>query len=410
MEEKKKTPQVRHSRFDGNWETVKLSTIADRITRKNSNMESTLPLTISAQYGLVDQTSFFNSQIAGQNINNYFLLMNGEFAYNKSTSQDYPVGAVKRLDRYDMGVLSTLYILFKPNAEVSSDYLVTYFDSNYWHKEIKLRAAEGARNHGLLNISPDDFFDIDINMPKDIDEQRKIGAFLQKVDLIVSNRRSNLEKLQALRLSMLEKMFPKGDESIPEVRFKGFDGAWKKYPLKDIVQPYADPVLTPSNGYYRLGIRSHGKGTFHSYVAPGMELETAQMHRVAENNLIVNITFAWEHAVAITDQSDSGKLVSHRFPQFKFNENMVPRFFKYAILDDKFRYHLRLASPGGAGRNRVLKVDEMLQYEFWVPSTVEEQKKIADYLEVIDKTINLRKQELQKMLSLKKALLEKMFV
>ena len=157
-----KIPQIRHSRFNGKWETVKLNNIADRITRKNSNMESTLPLTISAQYGLVDQTSFFNSQIAGQNISNYFLLMNGEFAYNKSTSQDYPVGAVKRLDRYDMGVLSTLYILFKPNAEVSSDYLVTYFDSNYWHNEIKLRAAEGARNHGLLNISPADFFDIDI--------------------------------------------------------------------------------------------------------------------------------------------------------------------------------------------------------------------------------------------------------
>ena len=134
------------------------------------------------------------------------------------------------------------------------------------------------------------------------------------------------------------------------------------------------------------------------------------MHRVAENNLIVNITFAWEHAVAITGQADSGKLVSHRFPQFRFNENMIPHFFKYAILDDKFRYHLRLASPGGAGRNRVLKIDEMLQYEFLVPTTVEEQEKIADYLERIDEMIHLRKKELQKLLSLKKALLEKMFV
>lgn len=408
--DEKKIPQIRHSKFDGEWETTKLDNITDRVTRKNSNMESTLPLTISAQYGLVDQTSFFNSQIASQNISNYFLLRNGEFAYNKSTSQDYPVGAVKRLDRYEMGVLSTLYILFKPRSEISSDYLVSYFDSNYWHKEIKLRAAEGARNHGLLNISPGDFFDIDINRPKDINEQQDIGGFLQKIDLVISQRRSNLEKLQTLRLSMLEKMFPKAGETVPEVRFKGFTEEWEKYQLKDIVQPYADPVLTPTDGYFRLGIRSHGKGTFHSFVAPGMELETAQMHRVAENNLIVNITFAWEHAVAITGQADSGKLVSHRFPQFRFNENMIPRFFKYAILDDKFRYHLRLASPGGAGRNRVLKIDEMLQYEFWVPTTVEEQEKIADYLERIDEMIHLRKKELQKLLSLKKALLEKMFV
>lgn len=408
--DEKKIPQIRHSKFDGEWETTKLDNITDRVTRKNSNMESTLPLTISAQYGLVDQTSFFNSQIASQNISNYFLLRNGEFAYNKSTSQDYPVGAVKRLDRYEMGVLSTLYILFKPRYEISSDYLVSYFDSNYWHKEIKLRAAEGARNHGLLNISPSDFFDIDINRPKDINEQQDIGGFLQKIDLVVSQKRSNLEKLQTLRLSMLEKMFPKAGETVPEVRFKGFTEEWERYQLKDIVQPYADPVLTPTDGYFRLGIRSHGKGTFHSFVAPGMELETAQMHRVAENNLIVNITFAWEHAVAITGQADSGKLVSHRFPQFRFNENMIPHFFKYAILDDKFRYHLRLASPGGAGRNRVLKIDEMLQYEFLVPTTVEEQEKIADYLERIDEMIHLRKKELQKLLSLKKALLEKMFV
>lgn len=408
--DEKKIPQIRHSKFDGEWETTKLDNITDRVTRKNSNMESTLPLTISAQYGLVDQTSFFNSQIASQNISNYFLLRNGEFAYNKSTSQDYPVGAVKRLDRYEMGVLSTLYILFKPRYEISSDYLVSYFDSNYWHKEIKLRAAEGARNHGLLNISPSDFFDIDINRPKDINEQQDIGGFLQKIDLVVSQKRSNLEKLQTLRLSMLKKMFPKAGETVPEVRFKGFTEEWERYQLKDIVQPYADPVLTPTDGYFRLGIRSHGKGTFHSFVAPGMELETAQMHRVAENNLIVNITFAWEHAVAITGQADSGKLVSHRFPQFRFNENMIPHFFKYAILDDKFRYHLRLASPGGAGRNRVLKIDEMLQYEFLVPTTVEEQEKIADYLERIDEMIHLRKKELQKLLSLKKALLEKMFV
>ena len=230
---KKCVPQIRLSGFDDEWKATKLGEITNRVTRKNSNMESSLPLTISAQYGLVDQIAFFNSQIASQNISNYYLLMNGEFAYNKSTSQDYPVGAVKRLDRYDMGVLSTLYILFKPIDQICSDYLVTYFDSNYWHDEIRLRAAEGARNHGLLNISPDDFFDIAINVPDDFTEQKTIGAFLQNMDLHISQKRERLAKLKALRESMLEKLFPRDGAAVPELRFSGFSGTWKKYSFND---------------------------------------------------------------------------------------------------------------------------------------------------------------------------------
>ena len=234
---KKCVPQIRLSGFDDEWKATKLGEITNRVTRKNSNMESSLPLTISAQYGLVDQIAFFNSQIASQNISNYYLLMNGEFAYNKSTSQDYPVGAVKRLDRYDMGVLSTLYILFKPIDQICSDYLVTYFDSNYWHDEIRLRAAEGARNHGLLNISPDDFFDIAINVPDDFTEQKAIGAFLQNMDLHISQKRERLAKLKALRESMLEKLFPRDGAAVPELRFSGFSGTWKTYSFNDITYP-----------------------------------------------------------------------------------------------------------------------------------------------------------------------------
>jgi len=139
-----------------------------------------------------------------------------------------------------------------------------------------------------------------------------------------------------------------------------FSFSWEQRKFGEITSKYEDPVPTPHDGYYRLGIRSHAKGTFHSYVAKGQELETAQMHRVAAGNFIVNITFGWEHAVAITDENDAGKLVSHRFPQFSFAEGMVPEFFRYVIVDEKFRHHLWLASPGGAGRNRVLKLDEKM--------------------------------------------------
>ena len=183
---------------------------------------------------------------------------------------------------------------------------------------------------------------------------------------------------------------------------------WEQRKFGEIVQKYEDPVETPTEGYMRLGIRSHAKGTFHSYVEKGKELETAKMFRVAANNFIVNITFGWEHAVAITDESDAGKLVSHRFPQYSFKEGMNPRFFKYLILDECFRHHLELSSPGGAGRNRVLKLNEMLEYKMKFPQ-MEEQEEIAIYFEQLDKLITLHQRKCEETKTLKKYMLQKMF-
>ena len=190
------------------WEQRKLSDIVDRVTRKNTGLESTLPLTISAQYGLVDQITYFNNRVASQNISNYFLVKKGEFAYNKSSSDGYPFGAVKRLDLYEMGVLSTLYIVFALKApDVHSDFLACYYDTDNWHKQVSERAAEGARNHGLLNISAEDFLDTSLLIPPNIREQALIGEFLKKLDVLITLHQRKLEKLQAIKRSMLEKMF-----------------------------------------------------------------------------------------------------------------------------------------------------------------------------------------------------------
>ena len=179
-------PEIRFKGFTDPWEQRKLGELVDRVVRKNINNESTLPLTISAQYGLVDQITYFNNRVASRDVSNYYLVLNGEFAYNKSTSDGYPFGAVKRLDLYEKGVLSTLYIVFAPKKEqqIDSDYLTVFFDTDRWHKGVAERAAEGARNHGLLNISAEDFFDIDLSVPKDIVEQKQIGAFIRQLETL----------------------------------------------------------------------------------------------------------------------------------------------------------------------------------------------------------------------------------
>jgi type I restriction enzyme S subunit len=195
----------------------------------------------------------------------------------------------------------------------------------------------------------------------------------------------------------------------PKIRFKGYTDDWEQRKFGLIVKKYEDPVETPTDGYMRLGIRSHAKGTFHGYVEKGKELETAKMQRVAANNFIVNITFGWEHAVAITDENDAGKLVSHRFPQYSFNEGMVPKFFRYLILDKRFKHHLELSSPGGAGRNRVLNLNDMLDYEMSFP-TQGEQEKIAAYFDNLDKLITLHQRKYEELQNMKKFMLQNMFV
>ena len=153
-------PEIRLDGFEGEWIEKRLKDISKRVIRKNNNLVSERALTISAQFGLIDQEEFFQKKIASKDVSGYYLIKKGEFAYNKSYSTGYPLGAIKRLDKYENGVLSTLYILFKA-VDVDSDYLAHYYESDKWHREVSMCAAEGARNHGLLNIAPADFSTLD---------------------------------------------------------------------------------------------------------------------------------------------------------------------------------------------------------------------------------------------------------
>lgn len=196
---------MRFPEFTGEWEKKKLGEIVERVTRKNRNLETMLPLTISAQYGLINQGSFFNKTIASANLSHYYLLYKGEFAYNKSYSGDYPWGAIKRLDLYDKGALSTLYICFKPKDSKKSDFLMHYFESPKWHNEISNIAGEGARNHGLLNIAVSNFFNTMHYVSKSTDEQQKIATFLSLIDERIKTQNKIIEELKKLKTALVDK-------------------------------------------------------------------------------------------------------------------------------------------------------------------------------------------------------------
>lgn len=204
---KESVPAKRLSPYSKDWKLVKLFDICQRIQTKNTGRQCRQVLTIAAQYGLVNQEDFFNKTVASENLERYYLLQKGDFAYNKSYSGDYAWGAIKRLERYEQGVLSPLYICFRPNiTKVDADYLAHYFESKKWHKGIADIAGEGARNHGLLNISVIDFFNTIHRIP-DLEEQKVIAQFLNKFSSKLSCEQRIMQSLTKQRNYLLHKMF-----------------------------------------------------------------------------------------------------------------------------------------------------------------------------------------------------------
>lgn len=208
-----KNPEIRFDGFTNDWEQRKLGEVCVRVTRKNKNNESDLPLTIASQYGLIDQRDFFNKVIAAKDMSNYYLLKKGEFAYNKSYSKGFDYGSIKRLNVYEQGCLSTLYICFSIETdEVDSDYLECFFDTLSWYHDVSAICAEGARNHGLLNVDVKAFFkDVNIEMPSQIQEQRKISVFINTIDHLITLHQRKSEELKNVKKYMLQNMFAKGE-------------------------------------------------------------------------------------------------------------------------------------------------------------------------------------------------------
>ena len=197
-------------RFKGNTDplsTYRMEDFCSRITRKNKDNQCSLVLTIAAQYGLVDQESFFNKTVASENLAGYYLLHKGEFAYNRSYSAGYDWGAVKRLEKYPEGVLSTLYICFKiDESAVDSDYLAYYFESTKWQKGLSDIAGEGARNHGLLNVSVNDYFNTRHRFHC-MREQKIIASMLNVISQKENDEIALYDNYQKQKQYLLRKMF-----------------------------------------------------------------------------------------------------------------------------------------------------------------------------------------------------------
>ena len=201
--------QLRFKDVNGNdfpdWGMKKLRDIGTRIISKNKENNQKV-LTISAQMGLISQLDFFNKSVAAKDVTNYYLLTKNDFAYNRSYSDGYPMGAIKKLTRYDKGVVSTLYICFRLNSDTDTDFIEQYFETGIQNSEIEKFAQEGSRNHGLLNISISDFFNIKISIPC-LEEQTKIANFLSTIDERINTEKQLLKQYENQKKYLLQNIF-----------------------------------------------------------------------------------------------------------------------------------------------------------------------------------------------------------
>ncbi|MBT8882727.1 hypothetical protein BTH60_05570 [Lactobacillus delbrueckii subsp. bulgaricus] len=383
------------------WEQCKLGDLADRVTTKNKGMVSELPLTISAQDGLISQDEFFNKKVASKDLSSYLLLHHGDFAYNKSYSNGYPFGTIKRLEKYPQGVVSSLYIAFKPNSSISSDFMAQYYESNNWHKEIYKCAAEGARNHGLLNVPPSDFFATNLNIPITKSEQLKIGRLLNAVDQTITLHEEKKRQLERLKSALLQKMF--ADKSgYPPVRFEGFSDKWEQVKYGEIFQRRSKMgVSTPTLPSVEYDDINPGMGTLNKepkskgiskrgiYFNPG-DVLFGKLRPYLKNWL-----FACFEGVAVGDF-------------WVLTSSKIDHGFTYSLIQTPgFQYIANLSSGSKMPRSDWGLVSNARTF---IPINHLEQERISSVLFGLDHAITLYEHKLEILNKIKSFLLQNMFI
>ena len=411
--EKRRVPKLRFPGFTEDWEQCKLSVLATMNARIGWQNLRTSEFLDNGDYLLITGTDFDNGRIKYSTCHyvekkrfdqdTKIQLSTGSILITKDGTLG-KVALVEELPKPATLNAGVFNVRVKDDAFLSYKYLYHYLKAPFLMKYVTANATGGTIKHLNQSILVD--FPIPITGKQ---EQDRIAKLLDSLESIITLHQRKLNNLKLKKKALLQKLFPKNEERYPELRFPGFTDAWEQRKLESLFTKYEDKVSTPDSGYWRLGLRSHCKGTFYTYVDAGHELETTEMYRVKAGNFILNITFAWERALAVTDDEDQGKLVSHRFPQFKPNDDLVIDFFKHTLMDKRFKHHLELSSPGGAGRNKVLKVSDMLKYELLVPS-IQEQNIISSFLNNVDYIITLHQRKLDHLQLQKKALLQQMFV
>lgn len=411
--EKKKTliPQLRFQDFDDKWKVKKFSALLKegRLGGNYENSESNngIPVIKMGNLGRgeinINKVQFLPE---GTEFNKEDILIKGDLLFNTRNTLEL-VGKVSIWrDELPFALYNSNLMRMKFNNEIEPSNVFMNYNFNTKNSINQLRCfATGTTS--VAAIYGKDLKGFNVAFPT-LPEQQKIASFLSAVDEKIQQISRKKELLEQYKKGIMQQLFS------GQLRFKDENGKdyseWKDRKFGDVLNLQLREILKPHDNYLAIGIRSHVKGTFQKPDSDPSKIAMDKLFVVKENDLIVNITFAWEGAIAIAKKEDDGGLVSHRFPTYTFNSRYLLReYFAQVIIDKRLRMILDLISPGGAGRNRVLSKKEFLKIDWSFPC-IEEQEKIANFLSSIDSKIESTSQQMNQTQSFKKGLLQQLFV
>ena len=390
MTEQAKVPAIRFAGFTDPWEQRKLGEIADKVTEKNLDGNITEVLTNSAEYGVINQTEFFDHAVAKEsNIAGYYVIAPGDFVYNPRISATAPVGPIRRNTLGIHGVMSPLYTVFRLTDAVDGTYLSHFFKTNGWHGFMKLEGNSGARSD-RFSIGDATFFEMPIPVPSS-SEQYAIGSFFSRLDNLITLHQRKYDKLVVFKKSMLEKMFPKDGESVPEIRFAGFTDPWEQRKFGELYRPVSekndvsfgrDKAISVANMYFNPAV----------YVTEDSYLATYNVMRLGDIAFEGNRSKRFAHGRFVENTIGDG-IVSHVFKVFRHvGDNYDLSYWKHAINNEKLMKDVLTRSTKASTMMHELVTADFLEELTLVPS-LNEQRAIGAAIDSIDNLITLHQRK-----------------
>ena len=415
MTKKSDAPAIRFKGFSDAWEQRKLSEIADKVTEKNAGLQYVETFTNSAEFGIISQRDFFDHDIAKLgSLDGYYIVKNEDFVYNPRISTSAPVGPINRNKLGRTGVMSPLYTVFRPH-DVDTTYLEHFFKCAYWHSFMNFNGDSGARSD-RFSIKDDVFFQMPIPLPY-IDEQRKIGELLTRLDHLITLHQRKFEKLTNVKKSMLEKMFPQNGSSYPEIRFKGFTDPWEQRKLGDMMNVTSVKRIHQSD-WTDSGVR----------FLRARDIVAAAKNEEPDDYLYISKEKYEEYSalsgkVGVSDLLVTGVgtigvpyLVRNLEPLY-FKDGNIIWFQNSDKIDGKFLFYSFSAEQiqgfinesAGIGTVGTYTIESGKKTPISLPNQIE-QAKVGEFFQQLDNLITLHQRELEKLQNIKKSMLEKMFV
>ena len=403
MKKNNKTPKLRFSGYTDDWEQRKLNEIADKVSEKNKNNEFSEPFTNSAEQGIISQKDYFDREIVNnENLDGYYIVRNDDFIYNPRISVTAPVGPINRNRLGRNGVMSPLYTVFRTH-DIDNLYLEFYFKTTKWHRFMKLNGDSGAR-FDRFTISSTQFMEMPIPYPT-LEEQRKIGEYFDSLDHLITLHQRKLEKLQNMKKSCLQKMFPKDGATVPEIRFSEFQGDWEERTLGSCFDERLESL--PDGELLSVTIGSGIKKFSELDRHDNSNTDKSKYKRVCIGDIAYNSMRMWQGASGFSPYEG---IVSPAYTVVKPNEGMDSLFFAYMFKKKNITHLFEINSQGLTSDTWNLKYPAFSKIVVRVPDDIKEQRKIAGFLQNLDEMIMYAEQELELTKRMKKGCLQKMFL